>query len=126
MQKAILILLVQILNILGLSAQSQGGIVFTKTNVNYGSITRGSDPVKKFTFTNKGNEKLFITDAKGSCGCTVAKFPKEVIQPGETGTIEVRYDTNRVGNFNKQVTITASDGSKHVLTIEGEVLEKEG
>ena len=111
---------------LGLSAQSKPGIVFAKSIVNYGSIARGSDPVKKFTFTNKGNEKLFITDAKGSCGCTVANFPKEVIQPSESGTIEVRYDTNRIGNFNKQVTVTASDGSKHVHTIEGEVLEKEG
>jgi len=126
MKKTILILLVQTLGMLGLSAQSREGIVFMKTNVNYGSVAKGSDPVKKFTFTNKGNEKLFITNAKGSCGCTVANFPKEVIQPGETGTIEVRYDTNRVGIFNKQVTVTASDGSQHVLSIEGEVLEKEG
>jgi hypothetical protein len=126
MKKTILILLAHTLVMLGLSAQSREGIVFIKTNVNYGSVAKGSDPVKKFTFTNKGNEKLFITNAKGSCGCTVANFPKEVIQPGETGTIEVRYDTNRVGIFNKQVTVTASDGSQHVLSIEGEVLEKEG
>jgi hypothetical protein len=126
MKKTILILLAHTLVMLGLTAQSREGIVFIKTNVNYGSVAKGSDPVKKFTFTNKGNEKLFITNAKGSCGCTVANFPKEVIQPGETGTIEVRYDTNRVGIFNKQVTVTASDGSQHVLSIEGEVLEKEG
>ena len=62
---------------------------------------------------------------RGVAGCTVKRFPKRSDQPGETGTIKVRYDfPNRIGNFNKQVTVTASDGSKHVLTIEGEVLEK--
>lgn len=126
MKKTIFILVFFTLLGFSLKAQNQSNLVFATTHINYGNIDKGGDPVKKFSFVNKGKEKLFITDAKGSCGCTVANFPKEVIMPGEKGEIEVRYDTTRIGKFSKNVTVTASDGSQQMLTIEGEVREKEG
>jgi hypothetical protein len=43
--------------------------------------------------------------------------------PGETKTIDVSYDTNRVGAFTKTVTITTNETpDSHTLTIKGEVL----
>ena len=111
---------------IGLKAQKQNNLVFATTHINYGNIDKGGDPVKKFPFVNTGKERIFITEAKGSCGCTVANFPKEVIMPGEKGEIEVRYDTGRIGKFSKNVTVTVSDGSQQILTIEGEVKEREG
>lgn len=95
---------------------------FEATEVNYGVIDQGSDPLRKFHFTNTGTEPLVIKNAKGSCGCTVPKYPKEPILPGETSVIEVRYDTKRIGKFTKRVTLTTNEGSeKRVLTIKGEV-----
>jgi phosphatidate phosphatase APP1 len=42
--------------------------------------------------------------------------------PGQTGYIEVRYDTQRIGYFTKTVTITANTAQgNHLLTIKGEV-----
>jgi len=44
--------------------------------------------------------------------------------PGETGTIQVKYATNRVGRFSKTVTITSNASEpKKVVRIKGEVLE---
>ncbi|MEM1324225.1 MAG: DUF1573 domain-containing protein [Bacteroidota bacterium] len=93
--------------------------------VDYGVIEQGSEPLREFHFANVGNEPLQITNAKGSCGCTVPNYPKEPIFPGEKGVIEVRYDTKRIGRFTKRVTLTTNEGGeKIVLTIKGEVKKK--
>lgn len=95
------------------------------TTVDYGTIAKNSDPLRKVSFTNTGTEPLIIKHAKGSCGCTVPKWPKEPIMPGETSEIEVRYSTNRVGPINKTVRITTNEeGKTHVLRVVGKVLNE--
>ncbi len=99
---------------------------FDVTEINYGDILQGkqSDPeaVRNFKFTNTGNEPLIISNAKGSCGCTVPSYPKEPILPGKSANIEVRYDTARLGPFQKTVTITTNEAEPtHTLQIKGKV-----
>ena len=82
---------------------------FAEVSHNFGTIQQDSKNTKIFTFTNTGSEPLIIEDAKGSCGCTVPKFPKEPIKPGATGEIEVVYSPGKQqGSQNKTVTITAN------------------
>lgn len=100
-------------------------MTFEKTEVDYGTIAQGSDPLRRFKFKNTGTEPLVIKDARGSCGCTVPSYKKEPIQPGETGEIEVRYDTQRVGDFQKSITINTNEGDQaRMLMIRGKVNEK--
>ncbi|MEO0040737.1 MAG: hypothetical protein RL329_185 [Bacteroidota bacterium] len=100
-------------------------MTFEKTEMDYGTIAQGSDPLRKFKFKNTGTQPLKIKSAQGSCGCTVPKFKDDDIQPGETGEIEVRYDTNRIGGFTKSVTITTNEATPtRVLMIKGTVNEK--
>ncbi len=99
-------------------------MTFDTYEVDYGVIEQNSDPLRTFNFKNEGNEPLQITNAKGSCGCTVPSYPKEPIFPGESGVIEVRYDTKRIGKFVKRVTLTTNEGGEPTkLTIKGEVLK---
>lgn len=96
--------------------------VFEQTTVDYGTIEQNSDPYRYFKFTNTGNEPLIISKAKGSCGCTAPEWPKEPIMPGESNEIKVRYDTKRVGNFTKTVTLTTNQTQPTiVLKITGKV-----
>jgi hypothetical protein len=104
-----------------------GGAVMTfeKTEVDYGTITQGADPLRRFKFKNTGTEPLIIKNARGSCGCTVPSYKKEPIAPGESSDIEVRYDTQRIGDFQKSVTIDTNEGDQpRVLMIKGHVNEK--
>jgi Protein of unknown function (DUF1573) len=104
------------------NAQSGPVMTFAQTTIDYGNIEKGADPLRKFEFTNTGNEPLIIKAAKGSCGCTVPTYPKEPIMPGEKASIEVRYDTQREGMFTKTVTLTTNETTDtHTLTIKGEV-----
>ena len=100
-------------------------MTFESQEIDYGTIEQNADPLRTFNFTNTGDAPLQITNAKGSCGCTVPTWPKEPIFPGETGSIEVRYDTKRIGKFVKRVTLTTNAGpDKIVLTIKGQVNKK--
>ena len=95
---------------------------FETTEIDYGVIAQNSDPLRVFKFTNEGTEPLVIKHAKGSCGCTVPSYPKQPILPGESATIEVRYDTKRIGPFQKTVTLTTNEADeKHTLRIKGKV-----
>lgn len=100
------------------------GMVFTDEVIDYGTIARNSDGKREFVFTNNGNAPLIITNAQGSCGCTVPTSPKEPIAPGAKGVIGVKYATDRVGPFTKTVTITsnAAGQATKTLTIKGTVL----
>jgi Protein of unknown function (DUF1573) len=96
-----------------------------KTEIDYGTIAQGSDPLRKFKFKNTGTSQLIIKSAQGSCGCTVPNYKKEPIGAGETSEIEVRYDTQRVGPFTKTVSIQTNEGDQpRVLVIKGTVVEK--
>ncbi len=100
-------------------------MTFDQTEVSYGTIAQGSDPLRKFKFKNTGVSPLVIKNARGSCGCTVPQYKKEPIMPGETSEIEVRYDTQRVGPFTKTITVETNEGEQpRVLTISGTVIEK--
>lgn len=89
--------------------RAKTAIAFTETAHDFGAIKQDTKNTKIFKFTNTGNEPLIIEDAKGSCGCTVPKFPKEPIQPGATGEIEVVYSPGKQqGAQTKTVTITAN------------------
>ena len=107
-------------------------MAFETETVDYGKIKQGADPYRVFKFKNEGTEPLLITGARGSCGCTVPTYPQEPIAPGKTAEIKVRYDTQRIGQFTKTVTITtneAGESATRILTIKGEVMqvqEKEG
>lgn len=99
------------------------GIVFESETIDYGTIQHNADGKREFVFTNIGNKPLIISNAQGSCGCTVPTWPKEPIAPGAKGVIGVKYATDRVGAFTKTVTLTtnAAEPTK-VLTIKGNVL----
>ncbi len=100
-------------------------VKFENMNHDFGNISQDSENKKIFTFTNTGSEPLIIENAKGSCGCTVPKYPKEPIAPGQTGEIEVVYKPGKQkAKQTKNVTITANTTPANtVLTISADVLE---
>ncbi len=107
------------------TAQSGPVMTFEKSEIDYGNVALGADGVRIFKFKNTGTEPLVVKNARGSCGCTVPKWPNEAIGSGKTGIIEVKYDTNRPGQFTKAVYVETNEANpQHTLTIKGTVIEK--
>lgn len=100
-------------------------IAFAQTEHNFGNINQDTENKKVFSFTNTGTEPLIISQATGSCGCTVPKYPKDPIAPGATGEIEVVYKPGKQkGNQQKTVTVTANtEPAQTILNIKAEVQE---
>lgn len=103
------------------------GMVFENETIDYGTLPHNADGKREFVFVNNGTKPLIITNATGSCGCTVPSFPKEPIAPGAKAVIGVKYATDRVGAFTKTVTVTsnAEGTASKVLTIKGTILPDE-
>jgi len=102
----------------------EGAAISVDKDVNdYGDIEYMANGECEFVVTNTGTEPLLITGARGSCGCTVPTYPKEPIAPGASAVIKVTYDTKRVGNFSKTVTITSNAVNEptKVVSIKGKV-----
>lgn len=100
---------------------------FKQTTKNFGSITEGEIVEQIFHFTNTGTKPLKISNARGSCGCTVPQWPREPIAPGGKGEIKVRFNsTKKAGKRNQVVTIVANTNPKvTTLNLTGEVMKKE-
>jgi hypothetical protein len=95
---------------------------FEVETLDYGTIEHNANGDREFKFTNVGKEPLIISNAVGSCGCTTPVWPKEPIKPGASAVIKVHYATDRVGQFEKTVTLTSNaDTPAKVLKIKGVV-----
>jgi len=106
--------------------EKKAEIKFDQKIIDYGAVEYNSDGKRIFKFTNVGEAPLIFNRISSSCGCTVPKRPEKPIEPGQSGEIEVEYDTKRVGVFIKAVTINSNAiNSNIVLRIKGEVLEEE-
>ncbi len=108
------------------SAKNTNGpeITFEKTVHDYGTVAYKGDGKCEFKFTNTGKEPLILTNVRSSCGCTVPKWPREPILPGQSEVIHVEYKTNRIGRINKTITVQSNaQTSSVVLRIKGEVLK---
>lgn len=98
-------------------------ITFDKELHDFGTIPNGGNGTYEFKFKNTGKEPLIITEAHGSCGCTVPTYPRNTpIKPGDSEVIKVTYDTKRTGSFTKTVTITSNAKTpSKIITIKGVV-----
>jgi hypothetical protein len=98
---------------------------FDRTEHDFGKLVDGEKVTFSFRFVNVGASDLVIIQAKGSCGCTVPRFPTNPIKPNEVGLIEVTFDSsNRLGFQNKTITVVANTiPSTVVLTIKANVVK---
>ncbi|MCD7817028.1 MAG: DUF1573 domain-containing protein [Bacteroides sp.] len=125
MKKIISTLLFLVISTVLIWAQGTAQIYFEKTTHDFGIFYEDQPKVTcKFKFTNTGDGPLVIHQAMASCGCTVPKYPKEPIRPGETGEITVTYDgTGKFpGHFRKTVTLRTNAKDEITrLIIEGDM-----
>jgi hypothetical protein len=106
------------------SAADTAIISFTEYEHDFGKVAEGEKVACTFTFVNKGAGPLMLSSVTTTCGCTVAKYDTKPISPGNSGTVEIVFDSSgKSGKQTKTITIN-SNASKPIvlLKITGEVL----
>ena len=97
-------------------------ISFDKEVHEFGTVKQHDPTQTIFTFTNTSDADVKLGQVKASCGCTTPSYTTEAVKPGETGEINVKYNSARVGAFNKSITVYYEGGEKPVvLRIKGSV-----
>jgi len=101
-------------------------MTFNTKTYDFGTIAEGAVVKHEFTFTNTGNTPLIISNAKGSCGCTVSEWPKDPIPPGTSASLLVTFNSKGKPNAQqKTITLTTNTASgKEVLKIKAMVTPK--
>jgi hypothetical protein len=99
-------------------------ITFEKMEHDFGKIIQGEFVRYSFKFTNTGKSDLLISKVSTSCGCTVGNYPKQPIEPGESGLVEVVFDSRgRKGVQRKTITVMANTSpNKTMLKIKSTVV----
>lgn len=67
-------------------------IMFNEYDFDFGTVSKENKLHHTFYFVNSGDSPLIISDAKGSCGCTIPFFPNEPINPGQQEKIDIEID----------------------------------
>lgn len=101
-------------------------VVFPETIFDFGRIKQGDKVSKIFTVSNSGTKKLFIRAVKNTCGCIKSIANRMEINPGESASIKVDYDSfAKEGKENKTVFVYFSDPtfSEVKIEVKGEVFK---
>ena len=103
-----------------------GKFEFKEDSHNFGEVPEGPLAECDFIFKNTGKKPILITEAHGTCGCTVPEWPHQPIKPGDAGLIHIKYTTmGRKGEIMKDVIITSNaQQSPMILHIRGWVKPK--
>lgn len=90
-------------------AENMPKIAFERLEYDFGRVIKGEKLTYAFKFTNTGKSNLIISSARSSCGCTTSNPPQAPIRPGESGEIEVSFDSkSQQGEVNKMVVVSAN------------------
>ena len=97
---------------------------FEETEHNFGKLIQGEKVSYSFRFTNTGGSDILINKVSTSCGCTVGNYPKTPIKPGESGSIDVTFNSyHKKGHQNKTVAIMANtEPNRTTLRVKARVM----
>lgn len=91
-------------------------VEFVETQFAFDTIKQDDKVEHTFLLKNVGDKNLFITNAFGSCGCTVPEYPKEPIAPGKTGEVKVTFNSaGKEGMQQKTITLTMNTDKRSEL-----------
>jgi hypothetical protein len=104
--------------------KKNAGIKFETLQHDFGTIAEGSDGTFDFQYSSTGSEPLVLTNVRPSCGCTTPSWSTEPVKAGKKSTIKVKYDTKRIGHFEKTVTVYSNAADSIVTLIIKGTVEK--
>ena len=101
-------------------------LVFAKELHDFGTLHSGEIVAFTFAFSNAGPGWLLIKNADSGCACLEIEYPETPVAPGETGQIQVIFNSSGERGFQyKPITIFANtEKTEHHLAIAAQVINQ--
>jgi hypothetical protein len=94
-------------------------IQFATPVYDFGRVQAGTLVKYTYSFTNVGDEVLEIKGVQPQCGCTAANDWTKRVEPGQTGTISIQFNSaNYNGGVVKNVTVTSNDKNQQQMMLQ--------
>lgn len=111
--KIILLLLLSSVFFFG-CASGQPQIVIETEQFEFGEVVNGEIVSKDLEIKNTGNTTLMIEGVSTSCGCTSATVDLDSLEPGQTTSLHIEFDSGAhgpelSGEFSRQIFIASND-----------------
>jgi len=105
--------------------EDEAEIVFDTLSHDFGDVLPDTTTSFDFVFHNIGATTLHLESVIPSCGCTMIKWPKGGIEPGDAGVITAIYDSRgiRPGHFSKSIRVYSNAKTRFLrLAISGDIV----
>ena len=93
----------------------------------FGDINEGMILLDSFRVTNTGEFPYVIRSVKASCDCTVLRYPKEPLAPGQSATIRVEFDSaGKAGDALPGIVVydNSRPNMRHILYLQGHIIPR--
>lgn len=104
----------------GLAAEpTSANQLFEQTKYDFGTVPRGAQLLRRFTWTNTEKTRLEVSDIRVTCACVTATPTPKAVEPGQKGVIEVLVDAKKfIGAKTIHVHIALSGEKAMAATLE--------
>jgi hypothetical protein len=75
----------------------------------FGQVKQGEVLEHEFSFKNQTSKILNIKSVNTSCGCTVSQVKKNTLQPGESTSLGVKFNTTGYSGLTQQFVYVNTD-----------------
>ena len=100
---------------------------FETTEHQFGTVEKGTVVEKTYKFTNNSAQPYQITNVITSCPCMSASYSEESVAPGESGEVNVAFDTKDQfpATYEKIISVVFKGNQQPVpLFLKGKIIEK--
>ena len=94
------------------------------TDAEMGEVLYRTPVFIRFPFRNLSAEPLTIDNIRTGCGCTAPEWSEAAVAPGDTSSIVIEYDAEKMGYFKQWIRVFFhGQRQPERLWIEGEVVD---
>lgn len=85
-----------------LFSQDKSSSLFVQTYYDFGEVKKGDTVSYVFNFRNNTDGPLSVVDVVTQCGCTTSREKFVPVYPGDTGEVEVTFNTSDKSGFQRK------------------------
>ncbi len=99
------------------AAAVEPALLIAPEEISLGSLDVGQTATRVLTITNRGRSTVSILGVRTTCGCTAADPAADRLAPGESTTLEVRFEAKNAGRQTQFVRLVTDDPAGPIMSV---------